>query len=247
VLFGFRNLGFPRGSAPNPPDAPTVAAPTQPLSLTVSWSPPSFDGGIPITSYILQRRAGAGEWILVSSDAVSPYTDTNLTQGVSYTYRVAAVNAAGASDFSLASNAQTAINVPSTPAAPTATASTTVSGRIDVSWSAPANGGSTITSYTLQRDTNNNVWTTVYTGPNLSFINTGLNPDVGYRYRVLATNAAGNSAFSAASAVVFPWVALVATGGSIGTINVGAIQYRVHTFSPVGNTALNVSKLGSQG
>jgi len=243
MLFGLRNLGFPRGGPPDAPAAPTVAAPTTALTLTVSWSAPSFNGGLPVTSYILERRAGSDSWVTISTNATSPFNSTGLVAGTSYTYRVAAVNAAGASPFSAASNAGTAANVPNTPAAPTI-AAPTVSEQLSVSWSAPANNGSAITSYTLQRDANNNSWTTVYTGPNTSFTNTELDNFTFYRYRVLATNVIGSSSYSAASAENRPFRPIVATGGSVTNITVSGVPFRVHSFTNVGTTNFSVSSGG---
>jgi Bacterial Ig-like domain/Fibronectin type III domain len=121
---------------------------------------------------------------------------------------VAATNAVGTSAFSAASNTVTptappaASTAPATPAAPTATAA---SAAATVNWTAPANGGSAITGYTLRVFTGTtqvgadrvlgNVTTTTVTG---------LTNGTAYTFKVAATNAVGTSAFSANSAAVTP-------------------------------------------
>ncbi len=63
--------------------------------ITLSWAVPA-DGGSPIADYILERDAGAGFAVIADGTGTgTSFTDTGLTNGTSYTYRVAAVNAVG--------------------------------------------------------------------------------------------------------------------------------------------------------
>ena len=73
---------------------------------------------------------------------------TGLTNGTSYTFKVAAINGVGAGGQSAASNAVTPATVPG---APTGVSGVKVSnGKINVSWTAPAsNGGAAITGYVV--------------------------------------------------------------------------------------------------
>jgi hypothetical protein len=67
-----------------------------------------------------------------------------------------------------------------------------------VYWTAPNNGGSSITSYTIQYSTDGVTWTTT---PNVSptltsYTITGLSNNQLYYFRILATNSVGNSGYS---------------------------------------------------
>ena len=67
----------------------------------VSWTPPDFDGGSPITNYrILYRKADETSWTTyereASADTVA--TVTGFTPGVGYAFDVLAENAVGASE-----------------------------------------------------------------------------------------------------------------------------------------------------
>jgi hypothetical protein len=74
-----------------------------------------------------------------------------------------------------------------------------------VSWTAPANGGSVITSYTITPYIGTVAQpSTTITGspPTTSVTVTGLTTGVSYRFRVSATNVMGSGAQSALSAAV---------------------------------------------
>jgi Domain of unknown function (DUF1929)/Fibronectin type III domain/Glyoxal oxidase N-terminus len=93
---------------------------------------------------------------------------------------------------------------PDTPAPPSATAG---DGQATVSWTAPDNGGSTITKYTVTPYIGSTAQTpkdvTGSPAPTSTTI-TGLTNGTAYTFRVSATNAVGTSADSAASNAVTP-------------------------------------------
>src|SRR6185369_1221548 len=81
---------------------------------------------------------------------VTVYSDTSAESGQTYSYRVTAINSAGASDASNVASATTP-DVLTTPAAPTGLVATAISQtRIDLTWS--ANGA---TSYKIERSLDN--------------------------------------------------------------------------------------------
>ncbi|WP_374947808.1 beta strand repeat-containing protein [Agreia sp.] len=92
---------------------------------------------------------------------------------------------------------------PATPAAPTATAGVTSA---TVSWVAPADNGSAITSYTVTPYLGTTAGTPVTVGPAvLSRTFTGLTVGASYTFAVTATNAYGTSAVSPKSTAVIPY------------------------------------------
>ena len=82
---------------PNPPGAPTgVSATAGPLQATVNWTPPASDGGSPITNYRITPYIGSTPQTPTTVPApASSATVTGLTGGTTYTFKVAAINAAG--------------------------------------------------------------------------------------------------------------------------------------------------------
>ena len=96
---------------------------------------------------------------------------------------------------------------PTAPLAPTGVSATAGNGSATVSWTAPANGGSPITSYTVTPFIAGVAQaTTAVTGnpPATSATVSGLTNGISYTFTVTATNAVGTGAASAPSAAVTP-------------------------------------------
>ncbi|MBW0279260.1 hypothetical protein B4O99_06895, partial [Shewanella xiamenensis] len=84
------------------PSAPTIGTATAGnAQATVSFSAPAFTGGDAITGYSLVSTPGG----ITASGTSSPITIMGLTNGTSYSFTVAAINSAGTSSASTASNA----------------------------------------------------------------------------------------------------------------------------------------------
>ena len=76
--------------------------PSAPLSFTVivgdrcvllSWAAPNNTGGYPITNYLIFRWTASGNETMLSTPwNVTIYNDTGLTNGVTYYYKLAAIN-----------------------------------------------------------------------------------------------------------------------------------------------------------
>jgi len=68
--------------------------------ITVMWDSPEFDGGSPLTNYIIEKRdVSRPTWLKAGSvDAdCTQFKATNLFEGVDYSFRVYAVNKVGPS------------------------------------------------------------------------------------------------------------------------------------------------------
>ncbi len=91
------------------PGAPTIGAVSAGDSAaTVNWTAPSSNGGSAITGYVVTPYiAGVAQTAQTFSSAATSESVTGLTPGTSYTFKVAAVNAAGTGPASAASAAVT--------------------------------------------------------------------------------------------------------------------------------------------
>ncbi len=194
---------------PGTPVAPVVSLDSD-RRLRINLTAPTSGYDI-ITGYNIQYRTGIndknwGAWTTLNANTGNhntSYTHGGLTAGTYYQYRVAAINAAGTGPISATSSALRAATVPSTPSAPRAAA--TGDRIINVTWSAPSNGYSPITGYTVQRSTNGGAWVQIGTPSTASIIDTGVAAGSTYQYRVLARNALGPGGVSAASTSIRPY------------------------------------------
>ena len=206
------DVAFTPSGPPPPPTAPgqvaAVTATAGDARATVSWTPP-IDGGSPITSYTVTPYVGTTARTPVTITGNPPAastTVTGLTNGTAYTFTVAATNAIGTGTASAPSAAVTPAP-PTVPGAPTAVAAGAGNAAATVSWAAPSNGGSPITSYTVTPYIGTTAQTPVtVTGnpPATSTTVTGLTNGTDYTFTVRATNGVGAGPASAASAPVTP-------------------------------------------
>ena len=85
---------------PGPPAGPVDISDITEASLVLKWLPPSYDGGSPVTNYvILKRETSTSTWTEVSSTvARSTMKVKKLTKGEEYQFRIKAENRFGISD-----------------------------------------------------------------------------------------------------------------------------------------------------
>ena len=187
----------PPPPAPSAPDAPTVTEMST-TGVTVNWSVPNNDGPA-ITSYDLRYREGSdGEFMDGPQDVTdTSATITGLSPDAAYEVQVRASSAAGDGEWSALGLVRTNAPPPPAPAAPVVTETSASS--VAVSWSAPTDDGSPITSYDLRyREGSDGAFTD---GPqdvtDTSAIIEGLSPDTAYEVQVRASSAAGDGDWSA--------------------------------------------------
>jgi hypothetical protein len=99
-----RNFAVVASTAPPPvpPGPPTLNAPTAgDATVSLTWSAPSSNGGATITDYAVYRSTTpGGEVFRANTGGALTYTDTGLTNGTTYYYKVAAINSAGTGTLS---------------------------------------------------------------------------------------------------------------------------------------------------
>jgi hypothetical protein len=169
-------------SCVKPPMAPTiwaVAGSSCGGNVFVSWNAVQN-----ATSYNVYR-----DGTLVATSSSLSFTDKGLSQGVTYSYTVQAVNSAGTSPFSNTASTKASGVCATVPAAPTlaATTGTQCGGTISLTWNSVTNAD----SYKIFRDGNQIATTT-----NTSFVDSGLTPLSSHYYKVTAVNVVGDSAYS---------------------------------------------------
>lgn len=176
--------------------------------VRLSWTAPTFDGGAPISDYVIQyRTANDSSWTTLrrGPSTATTATVTGLVNGASYVFRVAASNAAG---IGIPCMGLSAVEPRPMPGMPMGLAAVPGNGRVTLAWMAPAvGGGSPVVDYVIQFSSNSGLtWTTFADrrSASRSTVVTGLANGVGYVLRVAAVNAAGRGPFSAPSATVVP-------------------------------------------
>ena len=229
------------GGGATAPGAPTgVGGTSGNGQATVSWTAPSSTGGASITGYTVQYSSDGGNtWNTASCSGTSTScTITGLTNGTSYTFRVAATNSAGTGSYSTASSSVTPTASVTVPGAPTNVVGTPGDGQVAVTWTAPSsNGGASITGYTVQYSTNGgSTWTTtscttVYTNCSI----TGFTNGTSYTFRVAATNSAGTGSYSTASASVTPAAPTAPGSPTLGAVTSNDTSITVNWTAPSNN------------
>jgi len=176
------------------PGTPTgLAATAGDGQVALSWSPSA--GATSYNLYRANTAGGEGTTPVVTGITGATYTNTGLTNGTSYFFKVAAVNSAGVSAPSaeVTATPKSSVTIPTTPANLVASAG---DGQVALSWGASSGA----TSYNLYRSTTaGGEGTTPFaTGiTSTSYTNTGLVNGTTYYYKVAALNTAGLSAQSA--------------------------------------------------
>jgi len=190
----------------NPPTAPAGlgATPSSATQINLAWTASTDDVGV--TGYLLERCQGAScsAFAQIATPAGTSFNNTGLAGSTSYSYRVRATDASG--NLSAYSNIASAVTpaAPDTtpPTAPSVLSAAVSSGtQIDLSWTASTDNVG-VTGYQVDRcqGAGCTTFAQIAAPTATSFSDTGLTPATTYRYRVRATDAAGN--VSANSSIV---------------------------------------------
>lgn len=166
-------------------------------SITLSWSPPDYDGGCSISNYIVEKRdTNTQEWQMVSSNvARTSLKAGRLTQGAEYQFRIYAVNRYGKSTHldSPGITAQYNFKQPGPPSTPIVKLAT--KSYMLITWNEPVNdGGSPVLGYHLERKERTSIlWSKMNRGviKDTEYKVNGIEEGMMYEYRVYAENIAG--------------------------------------------------------
>ncbi len=123
-----------------------------------------------------------GVYTLIGSPSETNYTDTGLTNGLTYWYEVSAVNAIGEGARCSPINA-ILLTVPTEPRQMEAVAGNSV---VNLSWISPSYIGKGPLTYHLFRD-----GLEIWNGPGLSYVDNSVSNGMTYSYKVAASNTIG--------------------------------------------------------
>lgn len=189
---------------------------------SVAFTPGSVAG----SSYTVTSSPGS----YTATGSASPLTVTGLQSATEYTYTVVASNRYGTSSASAASAGVTATTVPQAPTIGTATGADQSA---TLTFTAGANGGSSITNYKYSTD--NSTYTAFSPAQTSSPLTiSGLTNGQSYAFYLKSVNANGDSAASAASNSIVP--AVPGDYESIASTLVGAGNSSLITFSSIPQT-----------
>ena len=191
---GFRSNEASASIAAVGPGVPlSLSASSSAGSVALTWSAPSYNGGSSIVRYLVLRSTTSGSnysqigTVTCSCSAPVHYTDSTVSAGSVYYYVVKTVTGAGTSG---SSNQATGLTVPGAPGSLSATGGV---GTVTVTWSAPAAGGSSITSYNVLRSDSGSSGTFVVVASPTTpgYTDSGLGAGVTEYYEVQAVNGIG--------------------------------------------------------
>src|SRR5207249_10893481 len=172
-----------------PPSVPAGLVATAAGATTINLSWIASTDNVGVTGYIVKRNG-----TLVATPTSTSYADTGLSSATTYSYTVAARDAAGNVSSDSAGASATTIDTIA-PSAPADLVATAAGGSVvNLMWSASTDNVG-VTGYIVKRN-----GVLVATPTATSYSDTGLADAATYSYTVAARDAAGN--ISASSAVV---------------------------------------------
>jgi fibronectin type 3 domain-containing protein len=169
-------------------------------TISVTWSAPASNGGSAVNGYNVYRATtagGEGTTAYATGITGTSFTDSSVAAGTTYYYIVTAVNGVGEGARSGEASA-VANKAPSQ--ITNLTAKTSSSRGVRLTWSAPANGGATISGYRIYRSTSTGTETQFVTvtcsSSSCSYNDSNTTRNQTYYYKVAAYNAVGQAALS---------------------------------------------------
>ncbi len=221
--------------------APTGSVPASPTNLSAAGGVSSIglawaDNSNNETGFKIERKIGSGgTWGLYTTLGVNvtSYTDSSVSVGTTYYYRVYAYNGTGSSPFY--TNEASATPIGSVPASPTSLFASGGASSIGLGWVDNSNNE---TGFNIERKVGSaGTWVAYATaGANVAgYTDSSVSSGTTYYYRVYAYNASGPSAYFTNEASATP-------SGSLPTVQTNAAN-------PVGSSSatLNATISGTGG
>ncbi len=173
---------------------------------SVAWTENGAFGAAITSAQIAFSTDNGSTWSTPQTitPATSPATVTGLAASTDYVFRVALVNSFGASPWS--KNSNRVLTPAAVPAQVTGLTVSAAPNGVAATWSAPADNGSSITSYTVEYSNNGgSSWSNQsVTAPTTSVAIGNLTSADSYIVRVAAVNSVGTGTVSANSSSVVP-------------------------------------------
>ena len=182
---------IPADTAPGPVRNLSAAfSPVPSDRVNVDWDPPNTGGTV--DDYRIERRVGLGAWTALDTDRiVSNYTDTAVTAGTTYGYRVRAQGPGGVGPYETTSAEIPDTEAPGPVRNLSSVFSPVPSDRVNVDWDAPNTGGE-VTDYRIERRVGLGAWTALDTDRIVSsYTDTAVTAGTTYGYRVRAQGPGG--------------------------------------------------------
>lgn len=185
---------------PGPPTGPLETTEITRHSCTLAWKPPTYDGGLRITHYVVERKdVSLSHWIVVSSFCKDcSFTVQGLAENQEYVFRVMAVNDNGHGpplDGINPIRAKAPFDPPSPPGKPSVTE--VGDDFVHLEWTKPeSDGGARIQGYWIdKREMGCETWQRVNVAicPTNQINCSNLIEGRQYEFRVFAQNEAGLS------------------------------------------------------
>lgn len=181
---------------PGIPKGPLQYTETTQDTVSLSWNPPSDDGGGDITGYIVEvSEYGTDMWRPCPGYCPrTSFTARGLQEGKKYVFRVRAENIYGVSEPLEGKPviAKSPFDPPGAPSQPEVTGYTPSS--CSLKWNPPTStGGKPITGYIVEKRERGGDWVKVnnYPTPNTQYTVQDLREGNKYEFRVIAVNEAG--------------------------------------------------------
>jgi predicted phage tail protein len=181
-------------------------------AVDVSWQVPLTDNGAAIAGYVLEYSLDEGtSWAQVEAEGgflgTTSLTVTALENGLSYVFRVAAVNGVGQGEYSEWSNAVTPAGLPD---APGDLSTTRADGAVALAWTIPVGHGSDVVDYVIRFSEDEGLsWTDYDDSISAEATATvgGLLAGTNYIFQIAAVNDVGHGSWTESTAPTGPLAA----------------------------------------
>ncbi len=173
---------------------PTISsAANASTGIKVAWTTTSDDGYDAVKYYVYRKASGDSSYTKVKTTTSTSWTDTDVTSGTKYTYKIKAL----LEDESTTSYSDTASRTFSAPTTISATSNT--SSGIKVTWSSVSGAAN---YYVYRKASSESSYTKVQTTTSTSWTDTSATAGTTYTYKVKAVTSSGSaSAYSSAVSI----------------------------------------------